>query len=432
MPLTARAAVIVLSLGSLTPARAQEVEVDAEPNRLNREQPVTVADPTPPLPERSDSIGKWTFGGTFRLRYDARFDDARPGGDRRTSSHLSWDTLGLKLAYDSDTVFGAAQYRFYGASFLYSRRSGYEGYPGEVNFPMYAYVGYKLSPFDSITFGLNQVPFGLVPYFSTTWLETLGFAMGIEEVYNFGVKYSHVEPEYNYQLGFYPGANPNAFGISRDSARYSTNIVRADSYVPFGSDNAEQNMIVGRAEYFFIKNDFASLAAGVSIWHSDIYNFTTRQTGTKQLEAIHVNATRGQWGFKSIFARQDINPKNPIRNDLITIGGYDGSYNMATHGNFIAAEVSYKLQDDVGPFNLVPYFSYSRYIKDQKNFRDSQRFVVGGAWTLKADPGLIIYTELVTGKNDPYVGAGQYVSGLAQGGDNKWKSSIYINIGYYF
>lgn len=432
------AALVVCAAGGLLfnfPACAQDQgtqEINAEPSQVNREEPVTVPEPTPPTEAAPGLPGKFTFGGAIRARYDVRFNSVSLSGFPKTAEHFSFDTLALKAAYDSDTIFGAAQYRFYGGSFIYGPRNGYRGYPGEVNFPMWAYIGYKLTPADSITFGLNQVPFGLTPYFGSSFLESLGFTMGIEEVYNLGVKYAHVEPDFNYQFGFYPSASPSAFGISRDSARYSTNIVKADSYVPFGSRNAEENMFVGRVEYFFVKNDLASLALGASIWHSDIYNFDTRQTGSKQLEGLHLNATYGPWGFKAIYVRQDIDPKNPIRNDLVTIGGYDASYNMATHGNFISGEVSYKIPEDIGPFNVVPYLNYSAYFKDRSNFKNSERFILGAAWTLKADPNLVIYSEGVFGRNDPYVGAGQFLNGLAKGGDNKWKAAFIVNIGYYF
>lgn len=136
--------------------------------------------------------------------------------------------------------------------------------------------------------------------------------------------------------------------------------------------------------------------------------------------------------LKAIYIRQDIDAKNPIRNDLITVGGFDFSYNMATHGNFVSAEVNYKIADPIGPFLAAPYFGYSAYDKDNANFKATERFILGSAWTLTADPNLVIFTEGVFGRNDSYVGAGQFVNGLAQGGDNKWKSRFIMNIGYYF
>ena len=134
------------------------------------------------------------------------------------------------------------------------------------------------------------MPVGLTPYFGTSFLETLGYAIGVEEVYNFGGKYSHVEPDFNYQLGFYPGANPAAMGASLDSARYSTNIVRADPYVLFVTNNAERNMFIGRVAYFLAKTDLYSLAFGASIWHSDLYHFDPPPTGPRPPEGLHRNS----------------------------------------------------------------------------------------------------------------------------------------------
>lgn len=414
------------------PVYAQDqgpVSIDADPNPVNRVEPVAV--PNPPTTVQADD-GKFKFGGAIRARYDARFDARALDGTPKTSEHFSFDTLSLKASYDSSTVFGAAQYRFYGGSFVYGPRNGYRGFPGEVSFPLYAYLGYKFTPNDSVTVGMNQVPFGLQSNFSDSFFESLGFTMGLEEVYDLGVKYAHVEPDLNYQFGFYPGANPNAIGTSVDSARYSTNIVRADPGLDYSSQNNERNIFVGRAEYFTFKNDFSSLAFGASLWHSDVYNFDTLKTGTKQLEAVHLLSTYGPWGFKAIYTRQDINPKNPIRNDIITIGGYDSSYNMATHGNFVSAEITYKIADPIGPFTAVPYFNYSAYFKDEQRFKNSERFILGSAWTFTPNPSLVIYTEAIIGRNDPYVGSGQFSQGLAMGGDNRWKSRFYMNIGYYF
>lgn len=391
-----------------------------------------VASPPPSAAPAPASDGKFTFGGAIRARYDARFNDAKLSGERTTSNHFSFDTLALKAKYDSSTFFASGQYRIYGGSFIYGKRAGYDKYPGEVHFPMWAYGGYKFTPQDSITAGINQAPFGLTPYYGSSFLESLGFTMGVEEVYNPGVKYSHVDAAWTYDLAYYPTAAPDAEGISRDSARYSTNMVKADSYVPDGSDNHERNMVVGRVEYAFLKTDVASFSGGVSGWLSEVHNLDTHKDGFKSLAAVHLNGAYHNWGFKGIYVRQDISSKNPGRDDIITIGGYDGSYNLATKGNFFSGEINYRIPGDIGPFNVSPYLNYSTFIKDKSKFKTSERYILGAAWTFTKDPRLVIYSEAVLGRNDPYVGAGQYTSGLAQGGDNKWKKSAIVNIGFYF
>lgn len=406
---------------------ADQIRNQPQPTQADKPAPLI-----PAIPTFTIADGTLTLGGLVRFRYDSRFNEVDAFNEPRTTNHFSYDTAGPKAAYDSSTFFGSMQYRFYGGSFMYPGNAGYKDYPGEVSFPMWGYIGYKLTPHDSITGGLNQAPFGLVPYFGSSFLESLAFTMGIEEVYAAGIKYSHDEDRYDFQVAFYPTANPNAFGISKDSSRYSAAIVAADSSTPNGSDNAERNIVVGRAEYYVVKNAKASLVVGADVWHSQVLNFDTHLTGSKQLEGAHLNGVYGNWNLRVVAARQDIYAKNAITNDYITIGGFDASYNMATHGTVLTTELNYKIPGGAGPFDVMPYVDYNAYYKDNPTFKDTQRYILGAAWTYKRDPKLLIYTEGIFGRNDPYVGAGQFESGLAQGGDDKWKREIIVNIGYYF
>ncbi|MEH3117523.1 MAG: hypothetical protein PGN25_07925 [Methylorubrum populi] len=429
---------------------AQPQELDAEPTQLNRTQPVTVPEPkrkkirvAPPAAVTPTALsgppvaldGKWTFGGALRARIDVNFDaaNARTGAPD-TRSYIGFDTLILKAAYDSSTFFGAAQYRIHGGAFPYTRVAGYKGYLGEFSFLQFAYAGVKLNANDSVSIGLQQVPFGLLPYFSTTFFETIGFVNGIEDLYNVGVKYNHTEADLNYQFGYFPSDGGNYFGISRNSARYSTNIVKADGYLAGGTNNVEQHMLVGRGEYTFFNSGDATATVGASILRSSIYNYDTQEYGSKQQEALHLVGTYGPWTLRTLGARIDIDPRNPGgANSLISVGGYDGSYNLATKGWFVSGDLSYKLSPEHGPFSeLTPYVNYSALYKDRADFRDTERYMVGCVWVLREIPEIYIYTEARFGRNDPYTGAGQYAQGLGAGGDNKFKTSFYTNIGYYF
>ncbi len=61
-----------------------------------------------------------------------------------------------------------------------------------------------------------------------------------------------------------------------------------------------------------------------------------------------------------------------------------------------------------------------------------ERLDIGAVWTSKGQKRVKVYTEMMLGRNDPYVGAGQFVSGAAQGGDNRWKASFMAIFGYSF
>jgi len=374
---------------------------------------------------------KLKLGVAVRGRADIRFNDVDSSGGQRTSSHLSFDTLALTADYDSDKFFGAAQYRFYGGSFIYGKNAGYKGYPGEVQYLMYAYAGAKLSESDSVTLGIQPVPFD-DRYWGGSILDDLGFVYGMEETYNLGIKYKRQTSNLRVELGLFPSSGPAVKGISRDGARYSTNIARADSYVPDGSQNDERNMVIGNVQYALVNDGKTSLKATASGWISSIYNFDTGKNGSKHLFAFSLTGSHGPWSSKALVARQDIDPRNPGRNDMITVSGFDGSYNIAARGTYAFGEIGRTVNTGSFPFDAYIYANYGRFMKDAAGFKDSERFDLGAVWTSKDKGRVKIYSEFLLGRNDPYVGAGQYVSGAAQGGDNRWKAAFMMIFGYYF
>ncbi|MGF7153626.1 hypothetical protein [Novosphingobium gossypii] len=371
------------------------------------------------------------LGVVVRGRADVRFNDVGRSGKRRTSSHLSFDTVALTADYDSDRFFGAAQYRFYGASFIYGKNGGYEGYPGEVQFLMYAYAGAKLGKQDSVTVGVQPVPFD-DRYWGGSILDDLGFVYGMEEVYNLGIKYRKQTSDLRVELGFFPGSGPAVMGISRDGARYSTNIARADSYVPDGSQNDERNMVIGNVQYALVNGADTTLKATASGWVSSIHNFDTGRDGSKHLFAFSLTGSHGPWSGKALVARQDIDPRNPGRNDIITVSGFDASYNIAAKGTYAFGEVGRTVKTGKFPFDVYVYANYGRFMKDAAGFKDSERFDLGAVWTSKDKGRIKVFSEFLLGRNDPFVGAGQYTSGAAQGGDDKWKAAFMMIFGYYF
>lgn len=428
LPIFVPAALLVAAPAPASANGAAEIPACPEGQPCTAAVTAPVQPPADPVPAAK---GKLDLGVTVRGRADVRFNDVGGAGQRRTSSHLSFDTVALTADYDSDRFFGAAQYRFYGASFIYGKSGGYEGYPGEVQFLMYAYAGAKLSAADSVTVGIQPVPFD-DRYWGGSILDDLGFVYGMEEVYNLGIKYKRQTSDLRVELGFFPGSGPAVMGISRDGARYSTNIAKADSYLADGSQNDERNMVIGNVQYALVNHGTTKLKATASGWVSSIYNFDTRRTGSKHVFAFSLTGSHGPWSAKALVSRQDIDPRNPGRNDMITVSGFDASYNIAAKGTYAFGEVGRTVDTGNLPFDVFVYANYGRFMKDAAGFRDSERFDLGAVWTSKDKGRVKVYSELLLGRNDPYVGAGQYASGAAQGGDDKWKAAFMMIFGYYF
>jgi len=371
---------------------------------------------TPALAVKVDD--NWDLGGAVRMRVD---------DESRCDIHkVGLDTVMFSARYTSDSWIGAARYRFYGAEYPYQ----YVPHFGDIRFIEYAWIGYRFDPRHQVELGLNQVPFGLQPLYSSTFWETLGNIVGMEDIYMLGGKYTQDMDEWNVQAGYYARQAWPGHGTSRGTT-YSVVVTPADPGVEGGTHNVERDLFVGRVARKTSIGDWKG-ELGLSLLTSSLYNYDSQRYGRRNAYAIHYAANKNGWGTKLQYARQQMAPRNPGSEQTITVGGYDGTFNLATRGNFYTGDLSYTFADSyLGGWikNLTFYGNYSMFEKSSPAFRNSQRFILGTSFSLKP---LSIYLEWINGRNDPYIGGGSYTQSLAAGGINSWRGKVYLNIGYYF
>lgn len=108
--------------------------------------------------EISSDNDEWNLdlGGAVRTRFD--FD---PDRDIRK---YGIDTVILKAKGSYENFGGEVEYRLMGGSYPYD----YTESIGDVSFAKKAYLKYQLDNNGSVEIGLNQVPIGLQPYFTST------------------------------------------------------------------------------------------------------------------------------------------------------------------------------------------------------------------------------------------------------------------------
>lgn len=358
------------------------------------------------------------LGGAVRARWD--YD---PDRDIQT---FNFDTAILSAKYSSDTWIGAAKYRFYGGAYPYR----YTDKVGDVAFAESAWIGYRFNPEQQVQVGLNQIPFGLQPYFGSTFFETLGNVVGLEDIEQVGAKYIQQSADWNLQAGYY--LRPAWQGKGTSNGRtYSSVVSSADSYVADGSHNRERNTLVLRVARAVQLGDWAS-EVGVSGLTSTLKNNDTGNDGRRNAMAVHYLGKNGPWGVQLQAARQQMSPRNPGTDELVTLGGYDGTFNVASRGNLYVADLSYDVDgkylfDQVSGIKL--YANYSAFDKSASAYKTSQRMILGSSFSLSK---LWIATEWLFGKNDPYIGGSSYAQSLGAGGSNQWENQVYVNIGYYF
>lgn len=357
------------------------------------------------------------LGGAIRGRLDYDPD--------RDLSKLGFDTFFLTATYDSDSWIGAAKYRFYGKHYPFD----YTDEVGDVSFAEYAWLGYKFDAERQLQVGLIPVPFGLQPYYGSTFFETLGSVIGLEDAQDIGIKYQQKNADWDLQAAWFAMPAEQGHGTSRGGTTYGTGVATADAYVVDGSDNHEENIFVARLARHFQLGDWAS-EAGVSALTSTLENQDTGGDGDRHALALHYLGQNGPWGVQVLAARQQMSPDNPGSDRLVTFGSFDGTFNVAARGNLYVADLSYALPGQYGWLSGVKlYANYSRFAKDASGFADSERFIAGSSFTLGP---LWIALEWLHGKHDPYIGGGSYTQSLGAGGSERWENQLYSNIGYYF
>ncbi|PWU31781.1 hypothetical protein DK254_04775 [Pseudomonas sp. RW407] len=357
------------------------------------------------------------LGGALRGRLDYDPD--------RDISKFSFDTFFLTADYHSDTWIAAAKYRFYGDAYPYE----YTDRVGDIAFAEYAWVGYRFSAQRQVQVGQTPIPFGLLPYFGSTFFETLGNVIGLEDTQDIGVKYLQNTDGWDLQAAYYPIPAEQGRGTSRGGRTYGTSVATADDYVADGSDNHERNILVGRLARKFEAGGWNS-EIGASVLGSTLDNRDTDENGSRYAFALHYSGKRGPWGIQAQATRQQMNAKNPGTDELVSFGSFDGTFNVAAKGNLYVADLSYDIPGRYGWLSGIKlYGNYSLFDKDESAFSDSQRLILGSSFSLGP---LWIALEWLHGRNDPYIGGSDYTQSLGAGGTGHWENQLYSNIGYYF
>ncbi|KPG96002.1 hypothetical protein AEQ67_18910 [Pseudomonas sp. RIT-PI-q] len=358
------------------------------------------------------------LGGAIRARIDVDPD--------RDISELNFDTVFLTAKYNSDTWIGSAKYFFYGGAYPYR----YTDRAGDISFAETAWIGYRFNPDQQIQVGLNKVPFGLQPFFGNTFYETLGNVIGLEDLAEMGAKYIQQSGDWNFQAGYY--IRPAWQGKGTSNGRtYSSVPSKADSYVANGSDNSERNTIALRVAKTLDLGPWKS-EIGVSGLASTLENNDTDNNGRRNAVAVHYVGKNGPWGLQLQAARQQMSPRNPGSDELVTLGGYDGTYNVASRGNLYVADLSYDISgtylfDQISGVKL--YTNYSAFDKSNNDFNTSERMILGTSFSISK---FWVATELLFSKNDPYVGGSNYTQSLGAGGTDHWENQLFVDVGYYF
>lgn len=368
-----------------------------------------------------------TIGGAVRFNYVHKSwqDDYRSG-------FFGLDTARLDVRYDDGKLIGSAQYRYN------NYPDGQGGY--WQHFLQHAWGGVRFEDRSELHAGLDKLRFGLQPFASNNFYESIAFYAGLEDNYSLGLTYLSRPGPVEWQLGFYPrdgGSYGGGANTAGKSNRYSYDIVADDAEQGYGTGqtDSERNTVVGRlAWHVGAANEHEF---GVSGLTGEIDNGRGVDT-RRHAAAVHYRGSFGRVGVMLQATRyryrtahgpeQTYGGLDP--NSFFMVGGFGYPYPVAARGDIHIANISYDLPGRLGPFtDFKLYNDYSVLRKRNRAYRDSVQNVTGmsfssGKWSF--------YADLMLGKHHPYLSPD--LGGLASTSTahQGYTRRINLQAGYYF
>lgn len=359
-------------------------------------------------------IGSLSFNANYRT-----WPNADGTGVEGPAVSFERIAFGLEGTYRGFII--SADYRFYGKY-------------GTIH---HGYIGYKKSDLFEIDVGVHRVPFGILPYASHNWFETLPYYVGLADDYDLGIKTITKKGGLDLQFGYYIQAERSQFGRTIDSSRYSYDLVLTDetelgdSGVISPQANKEKHAGVARLAYSWEHEGEDSSEVGFSGQFGGIHNATTQKYGSRWAAALHYNGWYRRFNLQVEALYYQFRPNNPAgqSREWVTLGAWDAPYRVASEGFIGVANIGYRLPLAIKAFDWVMFYNdHSFMLKPTAGFARTHMNVTG---ILLANRFVYIYLDTATGRNHPWFSP-EYGNALAQGEDDpKWWLWVNLSLGFY-
>ncbi len=361
--------------------------------------------------------GELTIGGAMRVNYAVGDYGEDTGGPSRADGdggNFSLDTFRINVDYTNDAVVGKLEYRFYnGYHFLHT-----------------GWLGYNFDDGSQVQVGVNRVPFGPGAYgISQSWFFDQHYYVGLADDMDLGVKYTKPIGNLTIDAAYYFSDEGTGAGDTRDSARYSYDVVNES-----GNGYEERNQINLRAIYSF-KDTPVKTDVGASFEYGELDSQGPADDGDHWALSAHMVNKWNNFTLATQLTRYefDVDPVQPLGTDkLVQFGAFDFPNTVAAKAWIPAVSLSY--YHETPSVNwldyVIPYVEYSSIIKDEDDFNDSDLITLGAAW---GHGGWYIYTEVAYSNGNEFVGGETaYGDRLGANADDEWQSRFNVNLGYYF
>ncbi|TXK62184.1 hypothetical protein FU658_09885 [Alkalisalibacterium limincola] len=279
----------------------------------------------------------------------------------------------------------------------------------------HAWAGWSLDADRDLRVGVQQVPFGLLPYASQGFWFGSGYYLGLEDDYDLGIVYRDERGDRSWHGGV---MLRDEYGTGANYDRYSFDVATTDA-LPY----REVEHAVVRYARRFERGDWA-LEWGASGLLGRIEDRTDGSTFRHAAAALHLEGARGPWTLQGQWAHYDYD----VPGGRVALSAFMFPFEVAARA-------------DVLSVNVVRDFDMSG------NWLDSLRCYNNLSTTRAGGPGLadswlnvtgcsigkgpmFTYFDWIAGRNMWFVGGPGI--GISEPGGDTWRSRLNINVGFYF
>lgn len=322
----------------------------------------------------------------------------RDYGDPAGNGDLDLELLRVDAKGARGPLFFSLQYRWY---------DGFDAV-------QHAWAGWRLDEHRDLKLGIQQVPFGLLPYASNSFWFGSGYYLGLEDDHDIGLVYRHDTGRDQLHAGVFLA---DEYGDGARFDRYSFDLAD-DGSLRYRERERLNLRWARRAE-----GDAGTTEWGASAFAGRVQDQASRQRFGHHGAALHVQQARGSWTLQGQWAWY----RYQVPGSRVALSAFQFPFEIAAEAHVLTANAAWALPRS-GWFDAITcYNNLSTTRGNGAGSGDSWQNVTGCSF---AKGKSFSYVDWITGRNMWFIGGPGI--GLAPAGSDPWRSRLNINIGFYF